>query len=101
MTREQYVRFQDELTVRELKTTLEPWSLHCSITTESGSRPVGSVLPTLKCGALDLRNIKVTLGVDGLSCRTPQMVVKELWVHLLTYKLIRLLMAQAACGQRR
>jgi hypothetical protein len=45
---------------------------------------------------LDLRNIKVTLGVDVLSCRTPQMVVKELWVHLLAYNLIQLLMAQAA-----
>ena len=45
---------------------------------------------------LDLRNIKVTLGMDVLSCRTPQMITKELWVHVLAYNLIRLLMAQAA-----
>jgi len=31
-----------------------------------------------------------------LSCRTPAMVVKEIWVYLLAYNLIRLLMAQAA-----
>ncbi len=45
---------------------------------------------------LDLRNIKTTLGVDVLRCQTPSMIVKELWVHLLAYNLIRLLMAQAA-----
>jgi len=45
---------------------------------------------------LDLRNIKTTLGMDVLSCKTPEMVVKEIWVHLLAYNLIRLLMAQAA-----
>ena len=45
---------------------------------------------------LDLRNIKTTLGMNLLSCNTPQMNEKELWVHLLAYNLIRLLMAQAA-----
>ena len=45
---------------------------------------------------LDLRNIKTTLGMDVLSCHTPQMNEKEFWVHLLAYNLIRLLMAQAA-----
>jgi len=45
---------------------------------------------------LDLRNIKTTLGMEHLRCRTPDMAVKELWVYLLAYNLIRLLMAQAA-----
>jgi hypothetical protein len=45
---------------------------------------------------LDLRNIKTTLGMEELRCRTPEMAVKELWVHLLAYHLIRWLMAQAA-----
>ena len=45
---------------------------------------------------LDLRNIKTTLGMDILSCKTPEMAIKELWVYLLAYNLIRLLMAQAA-----
>lgn len=45
---------------------------------------------------LDLRNIKTTLGLEVLSCKTPQMAVKEIWVYLLAYNLIRLMMAQAA-----
>ena len=45
---------------------------------------------------VDLRNIKTTLGMEVLSCKTPEMVVKEIWAYLLAYNLIRLLMAQAA-----
>ena len=45
---------------------------------------------------LDLRNIKTTLGMAHLSCQTPAMAVKEIWVYLLAYNLIRLAMAQAA-----
>jgi hypothetical protein len=45
---------------------------------------------------LDLRNIKTTLGMEMLSCRTPAMAEKEIWIYLLAYNLIRLLMAQAA-----
>lgn len=45
---------------------------------------------------LDLRNIKTTLGMEHLRCRTPEMAIKELWVYLLAYNLIRLLMAQSA-----
>jgi hypothetical protein len=45
---------------------------------------------------LDLRNIKTTLGMETLSCMTPQMTEKEMWVYFLAYNLIRLLMCQAA-----
>jgi hypothetical protein len=45
---------------------------------------------------LDLRNIKTTLGMDILRCRSPEMVEKELWVGLLAYNMIRILMAEGA-----
>ena len=45
---------------------------------------------------LDLRSLKVTLGMDVLRCHTPEMIRKEIWAHLLAYNLIRTLMAQAA-----
>lgn len=45
---------------------------------------------------LDLRNIKTTLGMEQLGCQTPTMAVKEIWVYLLAYNLIRLMMAHAA-----
>ena len=45
---------------------------------------------------LDLRNIKTTLGMESLSCKTPAMNEKEMWVYFLAYNLIRLLMCEAA-----
>ena len=45
---------------------------------------------------LDFRDIKTTLGMDALSCKTPEMIEKELWIYLLAYNLIRLLMNQSA-----
>ena len=45
---------------------------------------------------LDLRSIKQTMNMSVLRCKTPAMVRKEIWMHLLAYNLIRTLMAQAA-----
>ena len=36
------------------------------------------------------------MGMNILSCKTPDMVIKEIWVYLLAYNLIRLMMAQSA-----
>jgi len=45
---------------------------------------------------LDLRSLKQTLQMDVLRCKTPELVRKELWAHILAYNLIRTVMAQAA-----
>lgn len=48
---------------------------------------------------LDLRSIKQTMQMDGLRCKTPAMVRKEIWGHLLVYNLLRAAMARAALRQ--
>lgn len=45
---------------------------------------------------LDLRNLKTTLGMEMLSCKSPAMATKEIWVYLLAYNLIRRTMVSAA-----
>lgn len=45
---------------------------------------------------LDIRAIKVTLGMDILRAKTPEMVRTELWSCLLVYNLLRESMLQAA-----
>jgi hypothetical protein len=45
---------------------------------------------------LDLRSIKIAIGMDILRCKSPPMVRKEVAVHLLAYTLVRAVMAQAA-----
>jgi Transposase DDE domain len=45
---------------------------------------------------IDLRSIKTHMKMEVLSCKTPEMVRKEIWAHLLAYNLVRKVMAQAA-----
>lgn len=49
---------------------------------------------------LDLRSLKQTLQMDTLRCKTPELVRKEVWAHVLAYNLIRTVMAQAASKHR-
>jgi hypothetical protein len=45
---------------------------------------------------LDLRSIKSAMQMRELRCKTPELVRKEVWAHILAYNLIRTVMAQAA-----
>jgi len=45
---------------------------------------------------LDLRSIKSAMQMRELRCKTPELVRKEVWAHILAYDLIRTVMAQAA-----
>jgi Transposase DDE domain/Insertion element 4 transposase N-terminal len=45
---------------------------------------------------VNLRHLKTTLGMEMLSAKTPQMVRKDLWAHLLAYNLLRTVMLQTA-----
>ena len=47
-------------------------------------------------GEVDIRSIKSTMQMDILRCKTPDMVHKEIWTHLLAYNLLRTIMAVAA-----
>jgi hypothetical protein len=96
MSQVDYEQAPQSLTVRELRTggkTLVT-TLTCPKHTDKAT------LKLLYCSRwhveLDLRNIKTTLGMERLSCQTPAMAIKEIWVYLLAYNLIRLMMAQAA-----
>ena len=96
MTREQYAAFPKEITVREVVVNGQ-----ILVTTMTDHRQVRkgelSRLYAMRWNVeLDLRNIKTTLEMEVLSCLSPQMVQKELWVYLLAYNAIRFLMAQAA-----
>lgn len=105
MDRETYARLPKELTIREVRFKV----------TVPGYRPEAIVAATTLCDArreskddiadlyhrrwhveLDIRAIKQTLKMDRLVCKTPAMVRRELWAHLLGYNLVRKVMAQAA-----
>ncbi len=45
---------------------------------------------------LYLRDIKTTMGMDILRCKSPEMVEKEMWMHIVAYNMVRALMQEAA-----
>jgi len=47
---------------------------------------------------INLRSLKSVLEMDHLSCKTPDMVRKEIAAHMLGYNIIRIIMAEA-CSQ--
>ena len=96
MSEADYEQAPDTLTVRELRTggkTLVT-TLLCPKQTDKSA--LKSLYRDRWHVELDLRNIKTTLGMERLSCQSPDLAIKEIWVYLLAYNLIRLMMAQAA-----
>ncbi len=47
-------------------------------------------------GEIDIRSIKSVMQMEFLRCKSPEMVHKEIWAHLLAYNLLRTVMAVAA-----
>lgn len=45
---------------------------------------------------LCFRDIKVTLGLDVLRCKSPNLIEKEIWLQAIAYNLVRALMLEAA-----
>jgi len=45
---------------------------------------------------LDIRSLKSAMQMGELRCKTPELVRKEVWAHILAYNLLRTVMAQAA-----
>lgn len=96
MSEEVYAAMPESLVMREAR--VGGWTL---VSTLLDARQVSKQeLCDLYCRRwqveLDLRAIKMVMQMDVLRCKSPQMVKKEIAVHLLAYNLVRAVMAQAA-----
>lgn len=96
MTPEQYQSYPAELTLRETKVRKKVLVTSFLRPREVSKRELEKLFLQRWNVEVDLRHIKTTLGMETLSCKTPDMCEKELWIYMLAYNLIRLLMAQAA-----
>ncbi len=96
MTQAQYDLAPDSLIIRELKTGGKVIITTLLSPKQASKKQLKALYKNRWHVELDLRNIKTTLGMEKLSCKTPQMIEKEMWIYFLAYNLIRLLMAQAA-----
>lgn len=96
MSEEEYEQAPDTLLVRECKIGHKIYVTTFLNPNEVSKHEIKKLYKDRWHIELDFRNIKTTLGMETLSCKTPQMCEKEIWVYLLAYNLIRLLMAQSA-----
>jgi hypothetical protein len=96
MTAEAYTTYPDTLTLRETKVGKKVLVTSFLNPREVCKRELEGLFLQRWHVEVDLRHIKTTLGMEMLSCKTPSMCEKEVWVYMLAYNLIRLLMAQAA-----
>lgn len=96
MSEAQYDAAPDSVTVREFKAggKVMVTTLSCH---KSHPKEALKLLYKSRWNVeLDIRSIKDTMGMNVLSCKAPEMAIKEIWVYLLAYNLIRLMMAQSA-----
>ncbi len=105
MDREAYALLPDFLMIRETRVRIEQpgfrtESLVIATTLLDADEVTMSDLADLYRARwnaeLDLRSLKITLQMDILRCKTPELVRKEIWTHILAYNLIRTILAQAA-----
>ncbi|WP_308368637.1 MULTISPECIES: IS4 family transposase [unclassified Microbulbifer] len=96
MTEDSYRAAPDSVTMREIKVG---GKILVTTFLSEGDAPRKAIKDLYKSRwhiELDFRNIKTTLGMEILSCKTPDMVIKEIWVYFLAHNLIRTIMAEAA-----
>lgn len=105
MSKEQHQAMPDKLTVRQLTVVLNvpgfrTQSLVIVTTLLDPKAFPASAFAQLyrKRWAVEiyLRHLKTTMGMDVLRCKTPEMVDKELYMHLIAYNLVRAIMMEAA-----
>ena len=104
MSGERYRSYPESLTMRQVSVDArgrnnraEQFKVVTTILTASiGGGQIGELYERRWDGELDIRSIKSTMKMEILRCKTPAMVHKEIWTHLLAYNLLRTVMAVAA-----
>lgn len=103
--KEEYKALPEYLAVRETRVRIEQHGFRTKtivvVTTmldakETTKEELGALYLARWNNELDLRSIKSTMQMDDLRCKTPELVRKEIWTHVLAYNLIRTIIAQAA-----
>ena len=104
MTRKQYRSYPKTLVMRQVtvdardkNNRVKQFKVVTTILDQSiDGKQIGDLFERRWEGEVDIRSIKSTMQMDILRCKTPEMVHKEIWTHLLAYNLLRTVMAVAA-----
>lgn len=96
MDQKTYEEIPDEIKLREVKVKGKILITTFLNPKEVSKKEIGELYEKRWFIEVDLMTIKTVLQMNILRCKTPEMVHKEIAVHLLGYNLIRAIMAQSA-----
>jgi hypothetical protein len=104
MTGEQYRRYPRSQTMRRVSVDardkdnrVEQFAVVTTLLdTSIDGGQIGGLYERRWEGEVDIRSVKSVMKMDVLRCKSPEMVRKEIWAHLLAYNLLRTVMAVAA-----
>ena len=104
MTGEQYRLYPEVLLVRQVTVDARDRDNRAEVfqvvttilDTSIDGGQIGDLYERRWSGEVDIRAIKATMQMDVLRCKSPEMVEKEIWAHVLAYNLLRTVMAVAA-----
>ena len=105
MSEEEYDQIPETLTLREIRfNVVIPGRRTDAITvvttlTDPDEYSAQDIADLYGCRwnvELDIRDVKQTLGLDHVRCKSPEMVLLEVWVTLLAYNLVRRVIATSA-----
>ena len=104
-SKDEWLALPDQLVLRQIKVTVtEPGfrtqSFYIITTLIDGATYSAKAIADLYYQRWDIelffRDIKTTMGMDILRCKSPSMIRKELLMHFIVYNCLRLLMLKAA-----
>lgn len=110
MTREQWKQVPNEMTVRHVTVNVDvpgfrtrKYVLATTLLDEKKYPPQALAALYRRRWTVELfiRDIKTTMGMDILRCKTPNMIHKELTLFIIAYNLIRILIWEAALEKDR
>lgn len=109
MSRQQYEQMPESIIVREIKRTVyrngfRPMTIVLLTTLlDPQIYPADEIVALLKQRwnvETELRHLKTTMNLDVLPCHSVDGVMKELWMFVLIYNLVRVIMMEASARQK-
>src|SRR3990167_4427241 len=96
MTQKQYAAYPAEIQVREFKVNGNVYVTTFVNARKYHKQTLAKIYERRWDVEINLKSIKATMNMYFLSCKTPEMVRKEIGIHFLAYNFIRIIMAEAS-----
>lgn len=98
MSVEQYQSIPKTIQLRELRVKHKTIITTLMKATKHSKKVISDLYQSRWNIEVDFRNLKTTMGMAELSCKSPDMCEKEIWIYFLANNIIRILMAQSAAN---